>query len=54
MTQLELWREMESPQRLSGYPMDTAVLLAYSGGADSTALLHCLIALRRQNPFPLI
>lgn len=31
-----------SPQQLASLPKDTPVLLAYSGGADSSALLHLL------------
>ena len=31
-----------SPQELAGFPKETAVLLAFSGGADSCALLHLL------------
>ena len=50
----ELWREMRSPQEMAGLNADAAVLLAYSGGADSTALLYCLLEQRRQHPFPLI
>ena len=31
-----------SPQSLSSLPQDASVLVAYSGGADSSALLHLL------------
>ena len=54
MTHSELWREMESPQHMACASPDAPVLLAYSGGADSTALLYCLLEQRRRQPFPLI
>lgn len=40
---------LTSPSILSGLPMDTPILLALSGGADSVALLHMLLSL----PIPL-
>ena len=32
-----------SPEHLSGMPSDTPVLVAFSGGADSSALLHLMV-----------
>ena len=37
-----------SPAQLSGMPEDTPVLVAFSGGADSTSLLHMLTQNARQ------
>ena len=50
----KLWQGLDSPQRMAGVNADAAVLLAFSGGADSTALLQMLLDLRREHPFPLI
>ncbi len=44
---------LPTPQSLAGMPADTPVLLALSGGADSSALLHILNAQRTQAPYPL-
>lgn len=41
-------------QALAEVPSDTPVLLAFSGGADSSALLHCLWEQSRANGFPLL
>jgi tRNA(Ile)-lysidine synthase len=41
------------PHLLSGLPENTPVLLAFSGGADSRALLHLLAAYCRENGAPL-
>ena len=43
-----------TPQALAGLPADTAVLLAFSGGADSRALLHILAEQARCHGFQLI
>lgn len=50
----ELFGELASPQRLAGLADDAPLLLGFSGGADSTALLHILLDLRRKHPFPLL
>ena len=42
-----------SPQELAGLPKETAVLLAFSGGADSCALLHLLAARAKSDGFVL-
>ena len=42
-----------SPHRLAGMPKESPVLLAFSGGADSSALLHLLCRLRKSYDFPL-
>ncbi|MBQ8415511.1 MAG: hypothetical protein IJX13_01220, partial [Clostridia bacterium] len=39
---------------LSALPPKTPVLLAYSGGADSTALLHLLLDAQKREGFPLL
>jgi len=41
------------PQALSKLPSETAVLLAFSGGADSCALLHFLAERSQKDGFPL-
>ena len=46
-------REFISPARLAGCPLDTPVLLAFSGGADSRALLHLLAMDAAQNGYTL-
>ncbi len=43
-----------SVQELAGTPPNAPVLLAFSGGADSSALLHCLAEQSRANGFPLL
>lgn len=35
-------RQFQSPTALAGLPKDTPILVAFSGGADSSALLHLL------------
>lgn len=47
-------RSVPTPQALAGMPGNTPVLLALSGGADSRALLHLLVAQRRECDFPLL
>ncbi|MBQ7336182.1 MAG: tRNA lysidine(34) synthetase TilS [Clostridia bacterium] len=42
------------PWRAAGLPPDTPVLLAFSGGADSRALLHLLVQRQREDGFSLI
>ena len=42
-----------SPFTLAGLPKDAPVLLAFSGGADSSALLHLLLSDAKQNGYPL-
>ena len=43
-----------SPQELAGFPKETAVLLAFSGGADSRALLHLLHVSSKIDGFRLV
>ncbi len=42
-----------APHELCGLPSDAPVLVGFSGGADSSALLHLLATLRKTQPFPL-
>ena len=42
-----------TPAALAGMSPDTPVLVAFSGGADSVALLHMLIERRKKDGFPL-
>lgn len=42
-----------SPFILAGLPCDSPVLLALSGGADSSALLHMLVADSKEHGYPL-
>ena len=49
----ELPRYFKDPHLIAGLPLDAPVLLALSGGADSTALLHLLCGLRKIVQFPL-
>lgn len=42
------------PWQLAGVPKDTPVLLAFSGGADSRALLHLLAESAKKDGFPLL
>ena len=42
---------VDAPWRLAGYPKETPVLLALSGGADSRALLHLLAAQAKRDGF---
>ncbi len=42
-----------SPEQLSGLPSECAILVGFSGGADSTALLHMLKAYADTNGAPL-
>ncbi len=44
----------QSPHTLCSLPKDTPVLLAFSGGADSAALLHILHAASQSDGFPLL
>ncbi len=44
---------MLSPEVLSGLPSGTPILVAYSGGADSTALLHLLTGYAKKNNAPI-
>ncbi len=41
------------PEQLSGLPKDSAILVGFSGGADSTALLHMLKTYANANGVPL-
>ncbi len=41
------------PHELCALPPDAPVLVGFSGGVDSTSLLHMLTVLRRRTPFPL-
>lgn len=45
--------EIATPQELADVPKDTPVLLAFSGGADSRALLHILAEQAARNGFSL-
>ena len=38
----DLPNRFTDPEELTGLPKDTPILMGYSGGADSTALLHML------------
>ena len=40
---LNFYEKFISPSTISGMPDDTPILVAFSGGADSTALLHMLV-----------
>lgn len=44
---------VQRPWRLAGLPKQTPVLLAYSGGADSTALLYLLLKFAKEDGFSL-
>ncbi len=39
-------------QSLTSLPTNSAWLVGFSGGADSTALLHALVQIREQLPLP--
>lgn len=49
----ECFNTVCAPWRLAGVPQNTSVLLAFSGGADSRALLHLLAKLAKKDGFPL-
>lgn len=49
-----LYQACSSPWELAGYSPTTPVLLAFSGGADSVALLHILLRQKAQYGFPLL
>lgn len=55
MSKAERWNSLviPTPQELAGVPKDTPVLLAFSGGADSRALLHILAGQAERNGFSL-
>ncbi len=46
-------KEFRSPAELSGMKESTPILVAYSGGADSTALLHMLSVYGKQTGAPI-
>ena len=46
-------RGFAEPHTLSGMPADTPLLVAFSGGADSRALLHLLAEAAQRDRFPL-
>ncbi|MBQ7173594.1 MAG: tRNA lysidine(34) synthetase TilS [Clostridia bacterium] len=46
-------KDVPTPFSLCGLPKDTGVILAYSGGADSTALLHLLSGQAKEYGFSL-
>ena len=48
-----LMRGVLPPHALCGLPQDTPVLLGFSGGADSSALLHILLSMRERYGFSL-
>ncbi len=43
-----LQEQFQSPAPLAGLPKDTPILVAFSGGADSTVLLHLLVEEAKQ------
>lgn len=49
----ECFNTIPAPWRLAGVAPQTPVLLAFSGGADSRALLHLLAELAKKDGFPL-
>ncbi len=49
----DLPRAFTPPTDLTGLPEDTPILVAYSGGADSSALLHMMSAYGRQTGAPI-
>lgn len=48
-----LMRDVLPPHALCGLPQDTPVLLGFSGGADSSALLYILLSMRERYGFSL-
>lgn len=53
MSSVSLPPKFTSPHALSGMPVDTPILLGFSGGADSTALLHMLRAYGKETGAPI-
>ncbi len=51
---LKLPQAFRTPHELAQMPPDTPVLLAFSGGADSRALLHLLALLSKEQGFRLV
>ena len=49
----ECFNTIPAPWRLAGVVPQTPILLAFSGGADSCALLHLLAELAKKVGFPL-
>ncbi|MBQ8849936.1 MAG: tRNA lysidine(34) synthetase TilS [Clostridia bacterium] len=50
---LSLPKDFTSPHLLSGLPEDTPILVGFSGGADSTALLHMLASYGKRYGAPI-
>lgn len=51
--QNRIQKDVRAPHELCGLPPDTPILLGFSGGADSSALLHVLLSMREEYGFSL-